>query len=284
MTRHDPRGDTSTAHISKIPEPQISFLSSSLHIKAGVLVITLLKTYRSHHFTFGLWAACLFFSEGFLCTLQRRPRSFRQIQNSVFNSSPANVEEQHLPRTIDPRRLDKRFHDPSTESPVFAQEIQATHNPISTPSIQNDASASNPLQESFPSSPSIDSSLNAVVQRPLEGHQGPQGPPKPPYTCNSCHNSFDKHHQLNTHRKSHTLPFKCTALHCVSKGFRYNKDLERHLRERHRDSVTNAHRFYCPHPSCKFSLGGIKPGFSRPDHYRRHMEKLHPDTKTGQDN
>ncbi len=50
--QHEETPPTDTAHISEIPEPQKYSLSSSLHIKAGVLVITLLKTYRSHSFYF----------------------------------------------------------------------------------------------------------------------------------------------------------------------------------------------------------------------------------------
>ncbi|KAH6664504.1 hypothetical protein B0J14DRAFT_493464, partial [Halenospora varia] len=99
-----------------------------------------------------------------------------------------------------------------------------------------------------------------------------------PNLCSFCQRKFDKVHELNTHLKSHTLPFKCAIPPCGSQRFRYLKDLERHNREKHPESVPGSNRHYCPHPSCKYSNGGLKDGFPRLDNYRRHM-KVHDKEK-----
>ncbi|KAH6680527.1 hypothetical protein B0J14DRAFT_471131, partial [Halenospora varia] len=65
-------------------------------------------------------------------------------------------------------------------------------------------------------------------------------------------------------------PFKCTTSSCRGLGFRYRKDLTRHLEEVH-----GTRRFYCPVETCKHSEANRK-GLARLNNINRHVRKAHP--------
>ncbi|KAF4627761.1 hypothetical protein G7Y89_g10396 [Cudoniella acicularis] len=218
----------------------------------------------------------------FLCPHRQRKASKPQrIQNSVFTSDPASFEEQHLTRTIDPGRLDlRRFPPLPAEDPlltrpedptVFAPEV---HRPAGRTSVyptgEENPSFSSPVPSTTP--PQQEFAFAPVSGAPHSfGDEPPL--PDPSFSCNSCLKTFTTQGQLNTHNKSHTIPFKCTILPCDSEGFQYKKGLNRHIASKHRRFVPTAPRYHCPHPSCKYSIGGMKDGFSRADNYRRHMRQ-----------
>jgi len=90
---------------------------------------------------------------------------------------------------------------------------------------------------------------------------------------------------LKVFRKDHPLAytqprkrrFRC-PYHPCTRVFGSRNDLERHLATRqHRkdvDSSERANRFRCKYLWCKRS----QQGFSRKDHYMRHMERMHQST------
>ena len=79
----------------------------------------------------------------------------------------------------------------------------------------------------------------------------------------------------STHKRVHTLPFKCTIPSCRSAGFRYSKDLDRHVDSVHKNDVPGTRRFYCPVKTCKYSKEYGK-GQARLDNMKRHMRTAHP--------
>jgi hypothetical protein len=94
------------------------------------------------------------------------------------------------------------------------------------------------------------------------------------HQCNECGQSFDKRHLLNTHNKKHNPPFRCPVDTCAQ-PFRYRKDVERHLQDRHQNTnaVAQPRRFYCRYAECqhKYRIHGV----SRIDNLRRHLRSHH---------
>lgn len=86
------------------------------------------------------------------------------------------------------------------------------------------------------------------------------------HRCDVCRAGFDTKSDLTHHLRNHTpyelRPHPCTT---CGKRFPYAKDLKRHL-------VVHAKNvIFCPHASCKHA----SKGFSRQDHYERHMTSQH---------
>ncbi|KAF7927184.1 hypothetical protein EAE99_005515 [Botrytis elliptica] len=91
------------------------------------------------------------------------------------------------------------------------------------------------------------------------------------YTCPECQKQFKLPCELNVHIKSHTLPFKCRICSCKSLGFRYHKDLKRHIASIHPKLNPNGERYFCDAESCKHSRAEGK-GFTRKDNFKRHKK------------
>jgi len=111
------------------------------------------------------------------------------------------------------------------------------------------------------------------LQSPLPATPSRHAPGTSSFICNTCDESFSTPGALNRHDKKHSLPFKCPVPACKSKatGFRYNKDLDRHTKALHPETVPEADRFFCPHRHCKRSEMGDK-FFPRRDAFLRHMK------------
>ena len=71
------------------------------------------------------------------------------------------------------------------------------------------------------------------------------------------------------HIKKHTRPHKCTAPDCNA-GFRYKKDRDRHVEEKHGTT-----RWYCPYPECRYKLA--TEGTPRRANMERHIQRWHGD-------
>jgi len=97
--------------------------------------------------------------------------------------------------------------------------------------------------------------------------------------CDDCGLTFPKRHLLNTHRKRHDRPFKCTASQC-DRAFQYKKDLERHRHAKHSETVPGIALLYCPHPGCKYSFER-GTGSSRKDNLKRHIRTQHGGRSAG---
>ncbi|KAH8688625.1 hypothetical protein GQ44DRAFT_720712 [Phaeosphaeriaceae sp. PMI808] len=91
--------------------------------------------------------------------------------------------------------------------------------------------------------------------------------------CNECGLTFPKRHLLNTHRKKHNPPFKCTINQC-DRAFRYQKDLDRHRKAKHSETTHGSTLLYCPYSGCKFSFER-GTGSSRKDNLNRHIRTRH---------
>ncbi|KAH8726518.1 hypothetical protein GQ44DRAFT_771281 [Phaeosphaeriaceae sp. PMI808] len=70
---------------------------------------------------------------------------------------------------------------------------------------------------------------------------------------NKCGLTFPKRHLVDTHRKRHDRPFKCTDNQC-DRAFQYKKDLERHRHAKHSETVRGIALLYYSHPGCKYSF------------------------------
>lgn len=102
----------------------------------------------------------------------------------------------------------------------------------------------------------------------------PLSPPTTTFPCTMCEKVFPQRHLLNRHVKTHVKPASCPEPGCDTRSATA-RDLQRHIDAHHPDS---AHaqakpRPLCPVEGCRMSI----EGFSRPDHLRRHMTKIHPD-------
>jgi len=111
---------------------------------------------------------------------------------------------------------------------------------------------------------------NPISPQPLPNRSG-----VPPNTCNSCQRSFPKPNLLHKHEKSHTRPFKCPKVTCPYGGAQFCKDLDRHIRARHPERVSDAVKHHCPVENCTYSQQGGET-FGRLDHLTRHMKRKHP--------
>ncbi|KAF2678021.1 hypothetical protein K458DRAFT_395319 [Lentithecium fluviatile CBS 122367] len=91
--------------------------------------------------------------------------------------------------------------------------------------------------------------------------------------CDDCELTFAKPHLLNTHRKKHNPSFKCTIVPC-DLAFRYKKDLTRHQKAKHPETVDEVSLWYCHYPWCKLSFER-GAGSSRKDNMERHIKMRH---------
>jgi len=91
--------------------------------------------------------------------------------------------------------------------------------------------------------------------------------------CEYCSQIFPKRYKLNKHLKKHLRPFSCTVAGC-QRAFEFKKDLERHLKAKHRETVPGTALFYCPYEGCKFSLDA-GAGLTRKDNLNRHIQSQH---------
>jgi len=107
-----------------------------------------------------------------------------------------------------------------------------------------------------------------------------QEPDVLPYRCASCPRAYSMRRDLNHHINSHTRPFKCPVQTC-GWGFQFKKDLTRHCKDMHPDTVPDYMPLYCPVEECK-SSEGKGGGFSRRDNLRRHVRTRHPEVDVGE--
>ncbi|KAF8854903.1 hypothetical protein BDZ45DRAFT_805455 [Acephala macrosclerotiorum] len=203
----------------------------------------------------------------------------------ISSSGKANFEDQHYHDFIDPRLLVLIFAPESPANAALAQEEQLQfqdhppplpHAPLLPPSFESlsrpQASPSGSSSNSLPDIP-FDDFINFqdAAEPPRAQIRTPTGPP---YLCDFCPQTFQQRHQVNTHMKKHTLDFKCGVAGCTTDGFRYRKDRDRHVREKHPET-SESEPFFCPDRTCKHSRERGK-GFARKDNYRRHVQKAHP--------
>jgi len=89
--------------------------------------------------------------------------------------------------------------------------------------------------------------------------------------CEKCFKIFSKRHLLNKHMKKHFPPFKCDDCNIP---FRYSKDLKRHCKSQHPETVEGQTVLFCPYPGCKFSPERSS-GSTRRDNLNRHIQTQH---------
>ncbi|CZR66261.1 uncharacterized protein PAC_16162 [Phialocephala subalpina] len=197
----------------------------------------------------------------------------------ISSSGKAPFEDQHY-LFIDPSLLDLRSSPEPPANAVLAQEEQPQFQDHQLPPPPSHA----PFPQQQPSS-SFFSNPNSFTDIPFDDFIDFQDAPEPPgaqlpalggppYLCDFCPQTFPQRHQVNTHMKKHTLDFKCDVAGCTSDGFRYRKDRDRHIREKHPEA-SDSQLFFCPEQTCKHSRERGK-GFARKDNYRRHVKKAHP--------
>ncbi|KAK3937130.1 hypothetical protein QBC46DRAFT_17221 [Diplogelasinospora grovesii] len=78
------------------------------------------------------------------------------------------------------------------------------------------------------------------------------------------------------HMKRHTRPYKCTVPACTAKGFELQSGLDRHVKEKHPETLQYVQRYFCPfrdNGGCRSKLA-IK-GTTRSDNVDRHVEWVH---------
>jgi len=146
-----------------------------------------------------------------------------------------------------------------------------------TPALQASWYYPNPV----PSTPSGNSDQNNSYYEPNgipdTSSAIAQTPPKANYICETCGRICLKQHLLNDHKKIHDKSHACPVQRCPHRTAK-SRDMERHVRAQHPDSV-KAHalptppRPVCPVRGCKHG----RSGFARKDHLRRHLQKAHPD-------
>ena len=85
------------------------------------------------------------------------------------------------------------------------------------------------------------------------------------FICDICHKGFDKWHKLNHHSRWHDDPTHI----CESCGKRFvaRKDLRRHEKTHKKEE----RHLFCNIMGCKYH----QRGFQRPDHLKRHIERMH---------
>jgi len=199
--------------------------------------------------------------------------SFRQTGNDQ-----QSLLYHHQFEFIDPSLLDLRRHIPPPEAASSSQNQQSQAQSF-PPSQQTYQELSEISPEPSPAQQYTPAALSDAAPRPE--YQDPnafvpgQGPSVPQHTCDTCPRVFLHSGELKKHMKAHTLPFKCAIPSCprASRGFRYRKDVDRHTRSRHSETVPNAQRFYCPVRTCKYSA----KGFPRLDLFKRHVKGQHPE-------
>jgi len=89
--------------------------------------------------------------------------------------------------------------------------------------------------------------------------------------CEECFEIFSKRHLLNKHMKKHFPPFKCDD---CDMAFRYSKDLKRHCKSQHPETVEGQTVLFCPYQGCKFSAERSS-GSTRGDNLNRHIQSQH---------
>jgi len=161
------------------------------------------------------------------------------------------------------------------DNSVFAQETPQ-------PPSQDHASLPAPSEYGY----SASSALPSVPDFPIDDFiDVPETPPSLPaqtskpdsFACPSCLRNFPRTRDLNHHIKAtHEPTFRCP--NCPIKPFGLSKDLDRHMKQVHPESVPGLRRFYCPVATCKHSVGKGK-GWLRADNHRRHVKTKHPEIR-----
>lgn len=177
--------------------------------------------------------------------------------------------------------LDSRLNPPPPHQTVFAPDIQQLQG-LNFNLLQLEYGNFPPYLSPLFYSPlqllPIDRHFTEPVSVPVHDAYNTDAPPQglhdPQFTCNFCSRTFPQRYQLNTHLKAHTLPFKCSIPSCQSPGFRYSKDLDRHINSVHITEVPGTRRFYCPVETCKHSEA-YGNGFARLDNANRHKRTAH---------
>jgi len=200
-------------------------------------------------------------------------RLFSRIVSSDSNTANLDQQEHHHHHQefdfIDPRRLDIRFHDPSTEfrhsivPQATASSIDCFRPPITQTTQQvrdDDHTDDNVLL--LPSQSS--------QQQPNPGHSTPQEPTLVTHTCEKCPKTFPERWQLNRHvTTKHDLKFRCDVPSCPAK-FGLRKDLRRHTKAKHPERAADSARHSCPAHGCTYTS-------TRRDNCDRHVRKQHPE-------
>jgi len=171
--------------------------------------------------------------------------------------------EQHQLLYIDPVLLDLRNSGPDQ----FVGPSNTPHG--QDPSVEFPFTEASVSESQLPVESTFHSLHQAPVSVLVSRNASPisQQPSEPSFPCPSCLETFDKKYKLNRHSKSHSLPFKCDVSGCG--GFRYRKDLNRHIETKHPEQV-GFEGFHCP-------VDGCLRQFPRRDNLRRHMRRLHPE-------
>jgi len=172
--------------------------------------------------------------------------------------------------------LVRGYSPPPSDNSVFAQET-----PL--PPFQDYASFPPPPQNGDFAPASI---VSPVPDLPFDEFVDiPGTPPSLPtqnarsdsIACPSCPKTFPRACDLNHHIKAtHQPTFICP--NCTTKPFGLKKDLDRHIKTLHPETVPGFHRFYCPVETCKHAVGKGK-GWPRADNYRRHVRTKHPEIR-----
>ncbi|KAI1189502.1 hypothetical protein F5B17DRAFT_428491 [Nemania serpens] len=142
----------------------------------------------------------------------------------------------------------------------------------SSPPLVLSSSPQRPLFQPPPASVRGNSD-SSLLNNNVSGHPATPSLRSDSVVCDRCGKIFDKRHELNKHRKrqcTENPPFACPVAGCDRK-LQYQKDLTRHMREKHPGPDTAV--FHCPHPGCKFAVDG--KSFKRQDNLNRHLKSQH---------
>jgi hypothetical protein len=91
------------------------------------------------------------------------------------------------------------------------------------------------------------------------------------YNSRSIGASFDLLTGYSKHMKKHFPPFQCDD---CDMAFRYSKDLKRHCKSQHPETVEGQTVLFCPYLGCKFSAERSS-GSTRRDNLNRHIQTQH---------